>query len=406
MKSFSKIKSLHIKNFRNIEDYTISFEDKDIISLCGNNESGKTSVTKALAVLGLNDFYKSQKDFIRNGTNGFEIELELEDGTKILRKKNENENSYYMLTTEGEEIVVNKLDASGTIPPQIREVLGLVREDETKEDLQFRTYENRLLFVNTPSSVNYKMMYNALKVENLSKGIKKGNVKIVETKQELGNIEMQTSIMQQEKDSIKLLDIDELSNMKVVLKKEIEQIKTLQSIDKLQEEIKTLNAELNRLNKIEEIKKLDFAIIEKLEYTCKLKQKIEALDKEYKRLKEIETIGDTSKIVKEMSQVEKLNYLIKKENEIKTLEIELNKFKSVPSEEEIKAIYNKANIINSLGTLVQNDKKCKELEQNLNTIKEEMQNTMKILEQNNISYSICSNCGTITLTNNKSCICE
>ena len=82
--------------------------------------------------------------------------------------------------------------------------MGMVKEPETGEYLNIRTYEDKLLFVVTPASVNYKVMYNALKVENLTRAINKGlkevnniesdirknNVSIDQLNNELGNLKV------------------------------------------------------------------------------------------------------------------------------------------------------------------------------------------------------------------------
>ena len=86
---YSKIKKVRIKDFRCIGDITIDFTKSPIVSLIGDNESGKTSVVKSFSTLGCNADARNQKEFIRDNTRGFGIVWELEDGTLIKRIKTE-----------------------------------------------------------------------------------------------------------------------------------------------------------------------------------------------------------------------------------------------------------------------------------------------------------------------------
>ena len=53
MYKYSPIKKIYIKNFRNIGEAVIDFEESPIVSLIGENEAGKTSVVKAFSVCAL-----------------------------------------------------------------------------------------------------------------------------------------------------------------------------------------------------------------------------------------------------------------------------------------------------------------------------------------------------------------
>ena len=94
MYTYSPIKTIYIKNFRNIGEATIDFDESPIVCLIGENEAGKTSVVKAFAVAALHAYPRDQKDFIRDGTNGFGVCLELKDGSKITRIKTSTLNKY------------------------------------------------------------------------------------------------------------------------------------------------------------------------------------------------------------------------------------------------------------------------------------------------------------------------
>lgn len=87
MYSYSPIKTIRVKNFRNIGDVELSFEDSPIITLVGSNEAGKTSIIKAFAACALHANPREQKDWIRDTTKMFGVEINLEDGTQLVRVK-------------------------------------------------------------------------------------------------------------------------------------------------------------------------------------------------------------------------------------------------------------------------------------------------------------------------------
>lgn len=208
MSTYSNIKKIRIKNFKNLQDVEIDFTESPIISLVGGNEQGKSSVIDALAVLGLHHRSRFQKDLIRYGTVGFGIQCELEDGTVVTRIKKEKDNvNYYSVEKNGEEIwSTTKID--GGLPPQVAEVMGFIQEPETKEYLHFRTYREKLLFIDTPASTNYKVMYTALKVENLTKAIKEGSEKANLIKGSIGRNEAEINTRTSQLRNIRVIDIE------------------------------------------------------------------------------------------------------------------------------------------------------------------------------------------------------
>ena len=171
---YSPIKRWGIKNFRNLGEVGFEF-DTPIVTLVGDNEAGKTSVVKTFAVLGANGYATEQKDYIRDNTKGFQIDCELDNGTSIRRVKTASENAFEILGADGEVYAADKIDRGYGTPVELERVMGMMVEPETKELLQIRTYEDNLLFVLTKSSENYKVMYNALKVGNLTRAIAVGN---------------------------------------------------------------------------------------------------------------------------------------------------------------------------------------------------------------------------------------
>ena len=216
---YSPIKRWGIKNFRNLGDVEFEF-DTPIVTLVGDNEAGKTSVVKTFAVLGANGYATEQKDYIRDNTKGFQIDCELDNGTSIRRVKTASENAFEILGADGEVYAADKIDRGYGTPVELERVMGMMVEPETKELLQIRTYEDNLLFVLTKSSENYKVMYNALKVGNLTRAIAVGNQQANGYRNAIDEYSVKSETLESELESIK--DIDIASALR--LKGEIERL--------------------------------------------------------------------------------------------------------------------------------------------------------------------------------------
>lgn len=216
---YSPIKRWGIKNFRNLGEVGFEF-DTPIVTLVGDNEAGKTSVVKTFAVLGANGYATEQKDYIRDNTKGFSIECELSDGTTVKRVKTASENAFEILGADGEVYAADKIDRGYGTPVELERVMGMMVEPETKELLQIRTYEDSLLFVLTKSSENYKVMYNALKVGNLTRAITIGNQQANGYRNAIDEYSVKAETLESELESIKDIDIASA----VRLKGEIERL--------------------------------------------------------------------------------------------------------------------------------------------------------------------------------------
>lgn len=144
MNNYSPISKLRVKNFRNIGDVTIDFEQSPIVALVGENEAGKTSIIKAFSMCALHDSPRDQKDYIRDGTQALGIEIDLADSTKIVRIKQTNGgNIYRVISPDGSTWDTTKI--TDGLPEKINQLMGLIVEPETGEYLNVRTYEDRLL---------------------------------------------------------------------------------------------------------------------------------------------------------------------------------------------------------------------------------------------------------------------
>lgn len=241
---YSKISKLYVKNFKNLSMVTIDFTKSPIIALKGNNDAGKSSVIDAFAVATYNAYEAHQKDFIKLGTNGFGVQIELEDGTSVIRIKKQNLNYYEVKYPDGRSWSTDKLIRGEDVPTAVMEVMGCVKEPETKEFLHIRTYNDQMLFITTPNSVNYKVMYDALKVENISRAIKKGSVEANEIKAWLNRASIQREALVRSLEGIQIKDIEPVVSCRNRLLKSQDRVKKLVRAKELIDSINKLENQL------------------------------------------------------------------------------------------------------------------------------------------------------------------
>lgn len=239
-----------IKNFRNIGDIILDFTESPIISLIGDNEAGKTSVVKAFGVCALHATPRDQKDFIRDGTSGFGVAIQLADGSIIVRMKTSTVNKYQVKYSNGEVWETTKIDSG--LPVQVQELMGLIEEPETKEFLQIRTYEDQLLFVVTPASTNYKVMYDALKVDQLTRAIKLGSQESNSLKSKISDNEISIKTLTDNLRQLKTYDIEPLLNIKKRVENQLNILEKLEKALAIKNQINKCESALGSLALINE----------------------------------------------------------------------------------------------------------------------------------------------------------
>lgn len=415
---YSKIKKVRIKDFRCIGDIVIDFTKSPIVSLIGDNESGKTSVVKSFAILGCNADARNQKEYIRDNTKGFGIVWELEDGTLIKRIKTESRNTIN-IEKDGKVVYnTDKIDAG--LPPELQSIVGLLEEPETKELLQVRTYEDSLLFINTKSSENYKVMYNALKVDNLSKalsnGIKESNI-IKSTIQEL---EGGLATLKETAKNIRVLDLSTLIKVRDKIKLNLDATNKLGKLTEFKNSIDKLERGLELKNEIAclgEIKSEFLSLLEKLNL------RIDNLNSIKDKLGSLDLIDKANQI--DLTGLNKLDSLVIKLNSLHNKEEELNKYSGIDSLELIdtwdlaifesllgklskysqnkddldrKALVNNsdyiiANDLIDLESLIDLGNKVKALEEKSIVYKETADKFYHLIKESGVCVADCPNCG-------------
>ena len=287
MYSYSPIKQVYIKNFRNLGEVTIDFKDSPIISLIGENEQGKTSVVKAIAVCAMHATPRDQKDYIRDGTKGFGVAIELEDGTQVVRMKMATANSYRVTYPKGPDGNPIKptweaAKLSNDLPQAVQDVMGMIEEPETKEFLHIRTYEDQLLFVTTASSTNYKVMYNALKISQLVDAIKLGSKEANALKTSINQKEIQAETLDTQAKSLKIYDLEPLQNIRDRLKNEVAQLNKLDRALELKKKMEVQTREVGELSKLSSIPEISITLVMSLDKAYRVLDNLKELDRMYR----------------------------------------------------------------------------------------------------------------------------
>lgn len=311
MYKYSPIKTVYVKNFRNIGEVELDFTDSPIISLIGENEAGKTSLVKAFAVCAAHAVPREQKEFIRDGTHGFGIAIELENGTLITRIKTQTLNKYSVKFETGDEWDTNKIDAG--LPVQVKEVMGIIEEPETKEFLHIRTYEDQLLFVVTPASTNYKVMYDALKVDQLTRAIKVGSKEANDLKSTIAYNESSIRTLTDNLRGLRLYNLEPLINVRKRIQEQLNSLNRLEKAKEILDRINNAKKQLGDLSLIEsnDLKEINVLEVTKLNSAYRILDSVDKLNKLLDINKKIEAANEI-----DINMVTRLANAIAKKNEL------------------------------------------------------------------------------------------
>ena len=168
--NFAKIKEYEVWNFMSIKHAKVSFDDRNIINFKGYNDSGKSTMIRALEVCLYNRYPSSQSKFIRDDESYFRVLVTFEDGIQILKDKYSNGKGLYEMYKDGQVIFSTKKDGVLTkitgVPEPIEKYLGLVSYDDIY--LNSRSCFEKQLLVETKGKENYNFLNSTLKSEELS----------------------------------------------------------------------------------------------------------------------------------------------------------------------------------------------------------------------------------------------
>lgn len=230
------ISRIRVKNFRCLEELIISFQDSPIIALSAGNDGGKSSTVKAIQTIMYNN-ESGDKNYIRTGTKGFEVDIELQDGSCVSRIRTGTSNMYFLYNKNNKEIgrwgtgtTDAKLGTYG-IPDIVKDIFNVKLDDATGELLNIRTCESLLLFSLTKTTDNYKMVHSCISSNRIEKAYEVGNKHIKDASTELNK-------------AIALRDDAREQAAKIVLMPDI----TIDRLIQNKQQLQSLSANLNLIN--------------------------------------------------------------------------------------------------------------------------------------------------------------
>ena len=214
----SKIISLKIENFMSIKNGIIEFDDSNIISLCGYNDSGKSAITRLMEVMLYNAYSTDQVKFITDGEDYWLGELVFSDGVVYTRRKYADGKSLWELTKGDKVLFTNKLPngtyaAMGDTPEVIERYLGVIQDELTGEELNVRRNTDKLFLINTSGGDNYKILNSVLRSDVLSSASKTLNEDKNKLNAEVTEKKTIQGVLQEQYDSYDVAPKEELDEV-------------------------------------------------------------------------------------------------------------------------------------------------------------------------------------------------
>lgn len=157
----SRIAYIIVENFMSIGYAKIGFDEHNVISLCGYNNSGKSAILKALKVLMLDITPNKQVHYIKDGTEYFRVALEMVEGVVISKTKLLTGQSIWEMYNGGKLVYTNKLEDDSVaaitgVPDIIAKYLGLCTDSQTGICLNCQTNKDKIFGIETTGSETYK----------------------------------------------------------------------------------------------------------------------------------------------------------------------------------------------------------------------------------------------------------
>jgi hypothetical protein len=420
---YKQLTGLSIRDFRNLGTVDIDFTKSAIVCLKGGNEAGKSSVVIAIKTLGSNLSSKQYKEYIRTGTDGWAVMFYTADGRAVYRKKTATKQTYGIYgTVDGQAKLlwsIDKLDENA-VPQEVQDIVGFTTEPETKELLNVRTYEDQMLFVETSGGSNYKVMYNALKIDNLTKAVKVGTAEAKQYKQEVDSYENSVLTCKEQLRKIRTIDVEPLQKIKKRINDEKKGIELLERAMELKLNLDKINKALGALSEINTLPRLDEYLFTSLESAILSKKQITEIETRHQTLEALRKLpiidmsildkfdsaisikstlanlntniyADLDKCgVVDVSLVEKLESAYSVYNTYKQVDNELAKYSvnlTVISEEYLSKVDNAMNILHQI----------KQIDTEYKSIREKVDYFYNTLKAMGIHYEVCPNCGELIL---------
>lgn len=244
----SKIKQIVLENFMAFSNAVIDFDEQGIINLKGYSDSGKSSILIAVAVVFNNFKANKQANWIKDECKYFRIEVNFEDGTRIVRYKYSNGQSLYEMFQEGYLVysskVNNQLTPINEVPEVIANYLNLAKLQSGV--LNFRTNQDKQFLAQTTGRENFEDLNNLFGIEEILWAINSCKGDIAKY-----NSEMQQNSMEIEYLQSKVGEVKDLSQETLV--RVLEEDKLLDLAEVKSRELSLIWGHISVLEKVKNV---------------------------------------------------------------------------------------------------------------------------------------------------------
>lgn len=214
----SKLTAIEVLNFMLISNARVEFDETGIINFVGYNDSGKSTMTRAIEVVLYDAYSTDQVNMIQDDKDLFGVGLEFDDGVEINKYKYRDGKSVWEMKKDGEVIFTNRLDAGIAamhgVPDPIAKYLNVVKDDATNEKLNIRRNTDKLFLINTTGGDNYKILNSVLKTDILSEAVSRLNADRNKLQSEVVNASSTVSALESELKEIVVLNDDGMGMLK------------------------------------------------------------------------------------------------------------------------------------------------------------------------------------------------
>lgn len=372
----SKLKAIEVRNFMSIADARLEFDDTNIISICGYNDSGKSALTRLLEIMFYNAYSQDQASFIKDGADYWGCSLEFDDGVEYNRYKYADGKSEYELKKDGEVLFTNRspqgvLFAMDKVPDQIEGYLGVisVKDDSMSEKLNVRRNTDKLFLINTTGGENYKMLNTILRSDLLAAASKK-------LSQDRNSLQSEASVKSTLRDTL----ISEINGLHICREDKLQELeeetKKLEGLNRRLEYLQDIMTEYEKIQKIvipEELKAIDSSRLAEIEALYSLSKTASVV------IPPECTIIDISRL-EALEEMKRLSAMINVSITPECKIVDTERYKDI------------IGICEAYNNLYQMYNDVDNIERELNVTKVELENLAK-----QYNFKICQNCGTVVV---------
>lgn len=243
----SKIVSMRVENFMSIKNALIEFDDSNIVSLCGYNDSGKSAITRLFEIMFYNTYSIDQVKFITDDEDYWLGELKFSDGVVYTRIKYLDGKSLWELKKDDTVLFTNRLPngalaAMGDTPEVIVKYLGVIQDELTGEELNVRRNTDKLFLINTSGGDNYKILNSVLRSDVLSSASKSLNDDKNKLNSEVAEKNTVKNVLEEQLENIDVPPQDVIADIKATVTK-LDDIKgKVVRVSRIMEEVETLHS--------------------------------------------------------------------------------------------------------------------------------------------------------------------